>query len=149
MHSRRRERDGPMTQCCRGVRGATTVAENDAETILAATRELLEQMIAVNGILESDVASVLFSATPDLDAVYPAVAARQIGWTRTSLMCVQEMAVQGSLPRCIRILVHWNTPCRIEEIHHVYLKEARCLRPDLMAQEPKRDPTLVEEVYRS
>jgi chorismate mutase len=126
-----------MAECCRGVRGAITVTKNDAETILAATRELLERMIAANGILESDVASVFFSTTPDLDAVYPAVAARRLGWTHTTLMCVQEMAVQGSLPRCIRILVHWNTPRRMDEICHVYLGEARCLRPDLVAQEAR------------
>jgi chorismate mutase len=121
-----------MTHHCRGVRGAITVTRNDAEAILAATRELLEHMISANGILERDVASVFFSTTPDLDAVYPAAAARQLGWTHTTLMCVQEMAVQGSLPRCIRILVHWNTARCMDEIHHVYLREARCLRPDLV-----------------
>ena len=83
---------------------------------------------------EKDVASVLFTATPDLDAVYPAVAARQLGWTHTALMCVQEMAVPGSLPRCIRVLVHWNTERAIDEIQHVYLHEARRLRPDLASR---------------
>jgi len=116
---------------CRGIRGATTVAENDASAILDATRELLEQIIAENDVREEDVASVLFTATPDLDAAYPAVAARRLGWTHTSLICTQEMAVQGSLSRCIRVLVHWNTDRAIDEIHHVYLREARRLRPDL------------------
>jgi chorismate mutase len=115
---------------CRGIRGATTVAENDASAILDATRELLEQIIAENDVREEDVASVLFTATPDLDAVYPAVAARRLGWTRTSLICTQEMVVQDSLSRCIRVLVHWNTDRAIDEIHHVYLREARRLRPD-------------------
>jgi chorismate mutase len=115
---------------CRGIRGATTVTENDASAILDATRELLEQIIAENDVCEEDVASVLFTATPDLDAAYPAVAARRLGWTRTSLICTQEMVVQGSLSRCIRVLVHWNTDRAIDEIHHVYLREARHLRPD-------------------
>ena len=118
---------------CRGIRGATTVPENSAEAILEATRELLERVIRENGVYEQDVASVTFSATADLDAVYPAVAARQLGWTSTPLLCVQEMSVVGSLPRCIRILVHWNTDLPKEEIHHVYLHEAWTLRPDLAA----------------
>jgi chorismate mutase len=120
-----------MTLCCRGVRGAITVSENDAEAILDATQELFRAVIEANGIAEKDVASVLFTATPDLDAVYPAVAARQMGWTQTTLLCVQEMAVQGSLPRCIRVLVHWNTARPIDEIRHIYLRDARRLRPDL------------------
>ena len=118
---------------CRGIRGATTVPENSAEAILEATRELLEHVIRENDVHEQDVASITFSATADLDAVYPAVAARQLGWTRTPLLCVQEMSVMGSLPRCIRILVHWNTPLTIDEIRHVYLHEAQTLRPDLVA----------------
>ena len=116
---------------CRGIRGATTVTENDASAILDATRELLEQIITENDVREEDVTSVLFTATPDLDAAYPAVAARRLGWTHTSLICTQEMAVPGSLSRCIRVLVHWNTDRVIDEIHHVYLREARRLRPDL------------------
>jgi len=116
---------------CRGIRGATTVTQNDADAILDATRELLERIIQENGVQERDVASVIFSTTPDLDAAYPAVAARRLGWTHTALMCVQEMTVSGSLPCCIRVLVHWNTERAIEEIHHIYLYEARRLRPDL------------------
>ena len=119
-----------MTGCWRGIRGATTVVENDADMILAATRELFQAMIAANGVDEKDVASVLFTVTRDLDAAYPAVAARQLGWTSTALMCVQEMAVRDSLPRCIRVLVHWNTEMERSEIHHIYLHEACHLRPD-------------------
>ena len=119
-----------MTDCWRGIRGATTVVENDADMILAATRELLQAIIAANGVQEKDVASVLFTVTTDLDAVYPAVAARQLGWTHTALMCAQEMDVRGSLPRCIRVLVHWNTEREIDEIQHVYLHDACRLRPD-------------------
>ena len=124
---------------CRGIRGAITVPENDAGAILAATRELLEEMIAGNGVREEDVASVTFTATPDLDAAYPAVAARELGWTRAALICVQEMAVAGSLPRCIRVLIHWNTDRANGELRHVYLREARRLRPDLIA-DTRRNP---------
>jgi len=124
-----------MTLCCRGVRGAVTVPENTAEAILQATRELIEAMIEANGIEERDVASVIFTTTPDLDAAYPAAAARELGWTHTALICTQEMRVEESLPRCIRVLVHWNTARSIDEIRHVYLRQARCLRPDLVDDE--------------
>ena len=119
---------------CRGIRGATTVAGNDAAAILDATEELLQRIIALNGVREEDVASAIFTATPDLDACYPAVAARRLGWTHTALLCVQEMAVPGSLAHCIRVLVHWNTDRPVCEIWHVYLREARRLRPELAAQ---------------
>jgi chorismate mutase len=120
---------------CRGLRGATTVQENQADAILEATAELLRALVERNDLREADVASVLFTATPDLDAAYPAVAARQLGWTQTALLCAQEMAVRGSLPRCIRVLIHWNTDRPQEQLHHVYLREARKLRPD-RAEEP-------------
>jgi chorismate mutase len=123
---------------CRGIRGATTVAGNDAAAILDATEELLRRIIALNGVREEDVASAVFTATPDLDAAYPAVAARRLGWTHTSLLCVQEMAVPGSLARCIRVLVHWNTNRPVHEIRHVYMREARQLRPDLATRDPER-----------
>jgi chorismate mutase len=114
----------------RGLRGATTVPKNEADDILQATAELLAALVAANDLQEADVASILFTATPDLDAAYPAVAARQLGWTETALLCVQEMAVPGSLPRCIRILIHWNTALSQDQLTHVYLREARKLRPD-------------------
>lgn len=120
---------------CRGIRGATTVLENEVEAILDATRELLGQIIARNRVCERDVASVFFTTTPDLDAVCPAVAARELGWTHTALLCVQEMAVPGSLERCIRVLVHWNTERSVDDICHVYLRAARHLRPDLRSVE--------------
>lgn len=116
---------------CRGVRGAITVTANQADSILSAAQELLLEVIAANGIKERDVASVLFTATSDLDAIYPAAALRQLGWTHTALLCFQEMAVPTSLPMCIRVLVHWNTEKAMDEIHHVYLRNARQLRPDL------------------
>ena len=115
---------------CRGVRGATTVVENEAREILAATRQLLALMIRLNGIEPVDVASGIFTTTSDLNAVFPATAARQLGWMSVPLLCGHEMVVPNSLPRCIRILLHWNTDRSQDEIHHVYLKEAVQLRPD-------------------
>ena len=116
---------------CRGIRGAISVDTNSAEAIIAATRELLECIVAANDLSAEEIASVIFSTTADLDAAYPARAAREMGWADTPLLCVQEMAVVGSLARCIRVLVHWNTDCSPEQIRHVYLGEARALRPDL------------------
>jgi len=116
---------------CRGIRGATTVEQNDAAAIIGATRELLEAIIAANHIAPEDVASVIFSVTPDLNATFPARAARDLGWTNAALFCCQEIAVPGSLPSCVRTLVHWNTVKSQEQIVHVYLKEAKKLRPDL------------------
>lgn len=115
---------------CRGVRGATTVSRDDAEEILASTRELLAVMIRVNDIQQEDVASAVFSTTPDLRAVFPATAARQLGWMKVPLLCCHEIPVPDSLPKCVRILLHWNTAKGQKEIHHVYLGEAQSLRPD-------------------
>lgn len=115
---------------CRGVRGATTCAEDSEEAILAATRELLYTMIRANGIDPFDVASAHFTTTTDLRATYPAFAARQLGWFDVALLCGHEMDVPGSLPRCIRILIHWNTTTHPADIKHVYLHEAHSLRPD-------------------
>ena len=115
---------------CRGVRGAITVETNDAEAIWAATRELLETIVAANGIETDDLASVIFTVTADLDAAFPARAAREIGWTQVPLLDT-TVSVPDSLPRCIRVLLHWNTDKRQDEIKHVYLRGARVLRPDL------------------
>lgn len=117
----------------RGVRGATTVEHNSTRAILSATEELLASMIEVNGIDEDDVASILFTATPGLDAAYPATAARKLGWTRTALMGFQEAHVIDGLPQCIRVLIHWNTDKAMDEIQHVFLRDAVALRPDLQA----------------
>lgn len=119
-----------MQRVCRGVRGATTVDSNDREAILEATRDLLRRMIVVNGIRPEDVAGVIFSTTPDLNAEFPAVAARQLGWHDVALLCTHEMNVPGALQRCIRILILWNTDRAQDEIHHVYIRGARHLRPD-------------------
>ena len=115
---------------CRGVRGATVAAENTPAAILAAARELLYALAKVNGILQEDVASIYFTTTRDLNAAYPATAARQLGWFDAALICGHEMDVPDGLPRCVRILLHWNTTRAPAEITHVYLNEARALRPD-------------------
>ena len=115
---------------CRGIRGATTVEANTKEDILAATRELLYIIIRANDIKSEDVASAIFTTTNDLNATYPALAARQLGWYDAALLCGHEMNVPGGLPLCIRILVHWNTTRSPKEIVHVYLHKAKDLRPD-------------------
>lgn len=115
---------------CRGVRGATTVASDERELVLKATRELLGLMIRLNEIKTEDVASAIFTTTPDLISVFPATAARQLGWLDVPLMCSHEISVPGSLGKCIRILLHWNTDKAQSELKHVYLHEARTLRPD-------------------
>ena len=115
----------------RGVRGATTVAHNSRLAIIEATQELLGEMIECNGIVEDEVASILFTATPGLDAAYPAAAARELGWTRTALMGFQEAHVIDGLQHCVRVLIHWNTDKPMDEIQHVFLRDAVQLRPDL------------------
>lgn len=116
----------------RGVRGAITASENTTEAILEATAEALETLIELNGIDEHDVASVLFTTTPDLDACYPAKAARNLGWRQVALMGFQEADVADGLKMCVRVLIHWNTEKDIHEIKHVFLRGAMALRPDLV-----------------
>ncbi len=117
----------------RGVRGATVAATDTPEAIRDATRELLQRLVELNGIQPDDVASIFFTCTPDLTTEYPAITARQMGWVETPLMCGQEMNVTGSLPRCIRVLVHWNTELEQRQIRHAYLRAAVALRPDITA----------------
>ncbi|WP_069803002.1 chorismate mutase [Thermogemmatispora onikobensis] len=119
---------------CRGIRGATTVERNDRQEILAATAELLQLMVELNQIRSEDVASVIFSVTDDLDAVYPAQAARELGWTEVALLCVREIPVPGSLRKCIRILLHVNTERSSAELRHVYLRGAVQLRPEFSVE---------------
>ncbi len=114
----------------RGIRGATVASANTPEAIRAATRELLEALVAENGVDPEDIASVFFTTTTDLNAEHPALAARQLGWLETALLCGHEMEVPNSLGQCIRVLIHWNTERRPAEIRHVYLHEAIRLRPD-------------------
>lgn len=129
---------------CRGVRGATTVRNDDRDEILNATRQLLALMIRRNEIDATDIASAIFTVTSDLTAEFPALAARQLGWIEVPLLCGYEVSVKGSLPRCIRILIHWNTDKAQSEIHHVYVHDAVKLRPDLS----KLPPVDFEELER-
>jgi len=119
------------------VRGAISVGENSEGAILTAVQVLLERMVYVNGIALEDIASVLFTATDDLDSAYPARAAREIGWTDVPLLCAREIDVPKGLPRCIRVLITWNTPLPSDRIKHVYLGAAASLRPDLADKEEK------------
>jgi chorismate mutase len=127
---------------CRGVRGATTADANTAPAILEATRDLLERLVSANGMEAEDIASVWFTTTPDLNAEYPALAARQLGWHDTALMCSHEMAVPHGLKACIRVLIHWNTTRSMREIQHIYIRGAVNLRPDRqLHQAPETAPT--------
>ena len=115
----------------RGIRGAITVRENSPDEIVAATKELLQGLMEANNFKIEDICSAIFSATTDLNAQFPAVAARQIGWLFTPLLCTNEIPVPGSLQKCIRVLLHVNSTMTQEEIIHLYLGEAKSLRPDL------------------
>ena len=120
-----------MTKCCRGVRGATRVAENSAGAILKATKELLWTMIRANGIEAPDIASAIFTTTPDLTAAFPARSAREVGWQHVPLLDACEIPVPGSISGCIRVLIHWNTDVPQDKIQHIYLHGTHNLRPDL------------------
>lgn len=123
-----------MGRCVvRGVRGAINVMQNSRAEILSSTRELLIKMAKANGVRKEDIASIFFSVTGDLNAVFPAEAARELGWTEVPLFCAVEIPVPGSLPLCIRVLFHINTELPQSAIKHIYLREARVLRADLAA----------------
>lgn len=113
---------------CRGIRGATTADSNTAEDIHSATGELLEELIEANGLEERSLAAVFFTSTPDLNAAFPAAAARKLGWNDTALMGSTEVEVPGSLPRCIRILILLNTDKEPQELVNKYLKGTQALR---------------------
>ncbi|MGB6421929.1 MAG: chorismate mutase [Anaerolineales bacterium] len=116
----------------RGVRGATVAEKDDPEKILFATRKLLNAILTENpDMIIEDIASVLFTSTDDLNSVYPAKAAREMGWNQVPLISASEIPVPGGLAGCIRVLIHWNTDKTQSEIRHVYLGAAASLRPDL------------------
>jgi chorismate mutase len=115
----------------RGVRGATTVAEDTKEGILSATAELLREMIARNDLAPEDLVSIVFTATADLHAVFPAEAARGIGISDVPLLCARELNVEGAMPRCLRVLMHAYTERDLQSVRHVYLGDAKALRTDL------------------
>ena len=113
---------------CRGIRGATTVERNAREEILLATTELLQLLVRQNDLQVEDIASAIFTVTEDLDAAFPAAAARQLGWDEVALLCMREILVPASLGKCIRVLLHVNTTRSSSAIHHIYLRGAEILR---------------------
>ena len=115
---------------CLGVRGAITAKSNTTDGILTATRELLTAMVGANGIDKEDIGGVFITTTVDLNAAFPAEAARQLGWDDTAILCGHEMAVQNGPARIIRVMVMWNTSLGARDIQHVYLRDAQHLRPD-------------------
>lgn len=127
----------------RGVRGAITVDENSKEEIVHRTEELLRAIVTVNKIQTNDIASAIFTVTDDLNAEFPAVAARKLGWIHIPLLCSREIPVRGSLGMCVRVLLHINTDKNPEEIVHVYLRDARKLRPDIGT--PEQDKYYVSD----
>jgi chorismate mutase len=115
----------------RGVRGATTTGGNDAASIVERTREMLRVLLESNGIQPADLASAVFTVTEDLDAEFPAAAVRGLaGWAEVPLLCAREAPVPGSLGRCVRVLLHWNTERPQSEVRHAFLRGARELRPN-------------------
>lgn len=115
----------------RGIRGATTCNPN-VHSVLESTQELLLAILQANPTLKTeDIASAWFTVTDDLQVVHPAKAARQLGWTEVPLMCAIEINVPESVPHCVRVLIHWNTDLRQNEVKHIYLRDAVQLRPDL------------------
>lgn len=115
----------------RGVRGAITVKENNSSEIFTATRELLQELMKENQVETEDIASIFFTVTQDLNAEFPALAARELGWRYVPLLCAKEIEVPTSMPKVIRVLMHINTTKKQSEIKHLYLREAAKLRPDL------------------
>jgi chorismate mutase len=113
-----------------GIRGATTATLNTREAILAATRELLDALIRANQLHPADIVSAFFTTTPDLDAAFPAAAAREMGWTDIPLLDAQAPRISTDIARCIRVLIHWDTDCAREKLCHIYLHGASHLRPD-------------------
>jgi len=114
----------------RGIRGATTVSENTKQAIINETKALILEMLTLNDIDKENIVSIFFSVTQDLDAVFPAAAARELDLIHTPLLCLNEINVPNSLKKCIRVLIHANSPLKQSEIKHVYLNEATSLRPE-------------------
>tara|TARA_Y100001970_G_scaffold250030_1_gene321285 strand:+ start:35763 stop:36131 length:369 start_codon:yes stop_codon:yes gene_type:complete len=120
-----------MSKILLGIRGAITIDTNDPDKIVEGAQELLSDIIKLNNIVTDDIVSIFFSTTKDLNAEYPAVAARNIGLVNVALMCTHEMDVPNGLEKCVRILLHVNADQGYNNIKHVYLKGAKSLRPDL------------------
>lgn len=118
----------------RGIRGAHTAAENSRQAVFAAVQELLNELVEKNDLQLENIGAAIFSATPDLDAAFPAAAARKIGWDFVPLFGTQELAVENGLARCIRVLLLVETDKSQQEVKHVYLGKSSCLRPDIAAR---------------
>jgi len=130
----------PRAMAVRGVRGATTVPRNEAAAVVERTLELLQLLVASNGIEPADVASAIFTVTDDLDAEFPAAAARALpGWNQVPLLCAREAPVPGSLGLCVRVLLHWNTDRAQGDVRHAFLRGARELRPGWAVRVPGDD----------
>jgi monofunctional chorismate mutase len=119
------------------VRGATTISKDKPGEVLAATREMLTELMGCNSMAPENIISIIFTVTPDIRSQFPAVAARELGLTDTPLLCTQEIPKKGSLPLCIRVLIHFYTNLSKTQIQPVYLKNAVKLRPDLFPQDNK------------
>ena len=125
----------------RGIRGATTAHTNSAESILEATKELLQELVDANGLDPNDLAAAYFTATQDLNAEFPAEATRRLeGWKYVPLLCGHEMNVPGSMQKCVRILLHVNTDAAPQDIQHIYLRDAKRLRTDLAPADGAASP---------
>jgi len=120
-----------MTSKVRGIRGAITVTNNTKEDILEGTTVLLDEIIKKNALILEDICSIFFTVTPDLDQEFPAKSARELGLSSTPLICMTEIPVEGSLKKCIRVLMHYNTDKLQADMQHLYLRDAAKLRPDL------------------
>ncbi len=121
----------------RALRGATTIDADTAAEVGVRTKELLDELYERNDLQHEQVVSVLFTATKDIASAPPAVAARAYGLTEVALLCAQEMDVEGSLPRCIRVLLHIESEVEKRQLRHVFLREATVLRPDLVEPDPR------------
>jgi chorismate mutase len=123
------------------IRGATTVEADEASAVRVATAELLQRIVDLNELQASDIISVLFTVTPDLRSAFPAHAARDLGWNDVPLLCTMEIPVPGAIERCIRVLIHVEARRPRQRLRHVYLREARRLRPEWAGELPERTQT--------
>jgi chorismate mutase len=123
----------------RGIRGAVNIAVNTKEEILSKSRELLEAIVRTNKVKAADIAAAIFTLSPDLNADFPAYAARQMGWTDVPLMCARELDVPGAMAKVIRVLLLVNSKIPASKIKHQYLGDTPQLRPDLARKGPKGD----------
>jgi chorismate mutase len=129
----------------RGVRGATTAADNTPEAITEAVIELMTELLRANDINEEDIASVFFTSTPDLNAAFPAIGARRVGLGKVALLGMIEIDVPDAVKRCVRVLIHWNTTKSLDDLVHVYLRGAVVLRPDYVAKHAKAGVVVGDE----